>query len=190
MRSCKKNSLAPRLRASSSGISIVHWRSDSISSGELMSANFSSARSRCSRADSIRACRVCDSSGETRMTFDSSSKRSNESVHGSTCASPRTPCALRMTPTAIRLVKNIEDVSAPRFLSGSRKQRANGAGRPALTADHFSEVGRGDLDLDDRRLVTVVRPDSDGVGIIHERFGDELDELFHFSFLRRAVSVA
>ena len=123
------------------------------------------------------------------MTFESSWKRSKESVQGSTLTSPRIPCGLRMTPSAMRLVKNIEDVAPPRFLSGSVQECPHCAGRAALTADDFAEVELGDFELDDRRLIALVRPDPYRVGIVDERFGDELDQLFHLNFLRRDLTV-
>ena len=123
------------------------------------------------------------------MTFDSSWKRLKESVQGSTLTSPRIPCGLRMTPSAIRLIKNIEDVAPPRFLSGGGQQRAHCARRTALAADDFAEVELRDFQLDDRRLIALVRPDSYRVGIVDERFGDELDELFHLNLLRSDLTV-
>src|SRR5712691_6470253 len=189
MRSCRKYSSALSFRAAFSGISMVHCRSSWISSGVLISANFTSARSRCGRLDSIVTSRVRSSSGDTRVTAESSAKRLISSVHGSTFASPRTPCALRMTPTAIRLIKNIEDISPARFLTGSREQRAHGARRAALTPDDFSEVVGGDLELDDGGLVALVRANSHRVGIVDQRLGDELDQLFHLAFLRSDFTV-
>src|SRR3989442_7231654 len=104
--------------------------------------------------------RVRSSSGETSVTVESSSNRSAELVQGSTLASPRTPCALRMTPTAMRSpmagsVQDIEDVAPPGLLTGRRQKRAHGAGGAALAPDDFAEVLRGDLELDDGRLVAL-----------------------------------
>jgi len=94
-----------------------------------------------------------------------------------------------MTPTAIRLVKNIEDVAPPRFLSGGGQERSHCARRAALPADDFAEIELGDLELDDRRLIALVRPDSHRVGIVDERFGNELDEFLHLNFLSRDLTV-
>src|SRR5438067_2402196 len=185
-RSWRKNSFLSRRRAFSSGISMVHCRSASTS---VIPANFNSARSPCARADSIVASRVWDSSGETRMTFDRCWKRSKESVQGSTLTSPRIPCGLRMTPSAMRLVKNIEDVAPSRFLSGGIQESSHCPRRAALTDDDFAEVELGDLELDDRCLIAFVRPDSYRVGIVDELFGDEFDELFHLNFLRSDLTV-
>ena len=89
----------------------------------------------------------------------------------------------------MRLVKNVEDIAPTRFLSGGGQQRAHCARRAALAADDFAEVELGDFQLDDRRLIALVRPDSHRVGIVNERFGDELDELFHLNFLSRDLTV-
>src|SRR4051812_17965640 len=102
MRSCRKYSFSSSLRASLSGISTVQLRSGSTSSGASMPSNFTSARPPWMRTPVMRASRVEASSGETSVTVMRSSKRSGELVHGSMLASLRTPCGLRMTPTAIR----------------------------------------------------------------------------------------
>ena len=86
-------------------------------------------------------------------------------------------------------VKNIEDVAPSRFLSGGGQESSHCARRAALPADDFAEVELGDLELDDRRLIALVRPDSYRVGIVDERFGDELDEPFHLRFLIRDLTV-
>src|SRR5438045_860999 len=122
-----------------------------------MPSNFTSRRSPCARADSTATMRVSFSSGDTSVTFFSFSKRSGESVHGSTLASPRTPCALRITPMAMRSpiagsIQNVEDVAAAVLLSCCCEQRADGARRAALTANDFAQVVGRDLELDDRGL--------------------------------------
>src|SRR5207248_4948517 len=116
------------------------------------------------------------SSGDTSVTFFSFSKRFGESVHGSTLASPRTPCALRITPMAMRSpmagsVQNVEDVAAAALLSCCREQRPDGARRAALTANDFAEIVGGDLELDDGGLIALVRADPHRVGLVDERFG-------------------
>src|SRR5712692_6172229 len=138
--------------------------------------------------------RVRSSSGETSVTAESCWKRSAESVHGSTLASPRTPCALRMTPTAMRSpmagsVQDVEDEAAPDLLTGRRQQRAHGARGAALPPDDFAQVLLCDLELDDGRLVALVRADSHRVGIVDQGLRHELDQFLHFVFFRRDFTV-
>lgn len=94
-----------------------------------------------------------------------------------------------MTPSAIRLVKNIEDIAPSRLLSGGCQESSHCARRAALPADDFAEIGGGDLELHHRRLIALMHPDSHRVGIVDERFGDELHQLFHLNFLRRDLTV-
>src|SRR5438128_1193313 len=93
-----------------------------------------------------------------------------------------------MTPMAMRSpmagsIQNVEDVAAPLFLARRGQQGANCARGAALAPDDFAEVGGSDLQLDDGGLVALVGANSHGVGIVDERFRDELDQLLHLLLL-------
>src|SRR5438067_8732961 len=89
-----------------------------------------------------------------------------------------------MTPTAMRSpiggsVENVEDGATAALLPGRREK---GAERPCgapLPSDHFAEVVRRHFELDDGLVAAVVGVGGDRLGIVDERLGDELDELFH-----------
>src|ERR1051325_7719444 len=148
-----------------------------------MVENLMSARSACRRAASIVTSRVSDPSGGTSVTERTSAKRSN-SVHGSTEASPRTPCALRITPRAMRSlmtrsVQDVEGVPPARLLAGGGEESADGPRRAALAPDHFAEVGRGHFARADRGLLPLHGVHFHRIRIVDERLGHELDQVFH-----------
>ena len=90
-RSWRKYSSTSNFRACDEGTSTVQFCSNRTSSGESRPLNFTSARPAWMRTDSIAASRVVDSSAETSVTAETAEKRSGESDHDSTLASPRTP---------------------------------------------------------------------------------------------------
>src|SRR5689334_8385258 len=87
-----------------------------------------------------------------------------------------------MTPTAMRSatggsVESVEDGAAAALLPGRREERAERAGGAPLPADDFAEVVGRHLQLDDELIAAIVRAGVDRVGIVDERFGDELDQI-------------
>src|SRR5437016_2900845 len=89
-----------------------------------------------------------------------------------------------MTPTAMRSgtaasVENVENGAAAALLSGRREKRTERACGAPLSSDHFAEVAGSHFQLDDELIAPVVRGGLNRVGVVDERFGDELDELTH-----------
>src|ERR1051325_451646 len=89
-----------------------------------------------------------------------------------------------MTPTAMRSgiaasVENVEDGAAAGLLPGRRGERAESARGAPLPPDDFAEVVGRHFQLDDELVAAIVRAGVHRVGIVDERLGDELDELFH-----------
>src|SRR5258708_36569524 len=138
------------------------------------------------------AARVCESSGDTSVTPFSSPKRSGESVHGSTLASPRTPWGLRITPTATRSdlsvmpcvprrlgarplcsVEDVEDVAAGGFGARGGGNRANGPGRATLPANELAGVCPGGFPFQPRWRAAVPPGGFPPVACIAERTGEK-----------------
>src|SRR5437660_11344464 len=89
-----------------------------------------------------------------------------------------------MTPTAMRSgtaasVENVENGAAAALLPGRREKRAESARGAPLPSDHFAEVVGRHFQLDDELIAAIVCGGLNRVGVVDERFGDELDQLFH-----------
>src|SRR5205085_12272639 len=76
-------------------------------------------------------------------------------------------------------IQNVEHGAAAALLSGRREERAERAGGAPLASDHLAEVVGRYFQLDDELVAAIVGAGVDRVGVIDERFGDELDEIFH-----------
>ena len=77
-----------------------------------------------------------------------------------------------------------------RLRAGRGEQRAHRTRRPSLTPDDLPQVGFRDFQLDYGLIATLVDVRINRLGVIDERLGDELDQLFQaFTSTLRAYAV-
>src|SRR5438445_1798600 len=111
--------------------------------------------------------------------------RSATSVRGWTFTSPRTPCGAPTTPTMgssalIDLEVDLCSIARRHHL----EERADSLGDPPTAADHLSDVGLGDLQVELREVSVELLGDHHGRGIVDQRLSDVLEEHAHPSGLR------
>jgi hypothetical protein len=108
------------------------------------------------------------------------------SVRSLTLSSPFLSWLLRTLPTVRNstFFNDLEVVASFQFHPGRAEEDADGPRRPALLADHFTQILGGDFEFQNRGLFSFKLGDDDFVGLVYERFGDQFNELFHGNLLR------